>query len=148
MRARRWNGSVGADGALYRLAHALVFRAILNKLGFDQLELVISGGAPLPRETMALWHMYGVNVVEIYGQTETAGGIIAGQRGPFPTPGDVGTTPPGWNVRLSEDGEVLVQSDLFSTAIGAMPRPREQSKATTAGCAPATSANGWAKPCA
>ena len=109
---RRWNGSVGADGALYRLAHALVFRAILNKLGFDQLELVISGGAPLPRETMALWHMYGVNVVEIYGQTETAGGIIAGQRGPFPTPGDVGTTPPGWNVRLSEDGEVLVQSDF------------------------------------
>ena len=109
---RRWKGAVGAEGVLYRLAHALVFRAILNKLGFDQLELVISGGAPLPRETMALWHMYGVNVVEIYGQTETAGGIIAGQRGPFPAPGDVGTPPPGWNVRLSEDGEILVQSDF------------------------------------
>ena len=78
----------------------------------SELELVISGGAPLPRETMALWHMYGVNVVEIYGQTETAGGIIAGQRGPFPAPGDVGTPPPGWNVRLAQDGEVLVQSDF------------------------------------
>jgi len=42
---------------------------------------------------MALWHIWGVNVCEIYGQTETAGGIITGQRGPFPRPGDVGTVP-------------------------------------------------------
>ena len=63
---------------------------------------------------MALWHMYGVNVVEIYGQTETAGGIVSGQRGPFPAPGNVGAPPSGWNVRLAEDGEVLVHSaDLF-----------------------------------
>ena len=68
------------------MLQALVFRPILNKLGFDQLELVVSGGASLPAETMALWHMYGVNVVEMYGQTEEAGGIIAGQRGPFPRP--------------------------------------------------------------
>jgi long-chain acyl-CoA synthetase len=50
----------------------------------------------------------------MYGQTETAGGIIAGQRGPFPRPGDVGIAPSGWEVRLTEDGEVLVRSpDLF-----------------------------------
>ena len=100
--------------SLYRAWHAAVFRPILNKLGFDQLELVVSGGAPLPTETMALWHMYGVNVVEMYGQTEGAGGIIAGQRGPFPRPGTVGTVPDGWDVKLGDDGEVLVRSaDLF-----------------------------------
>ncbi|HEX5779480.1 MAG TPA: AMP-binding protein [Xanthobacteraceae bacterium] len=112
---RRWNGSAtSADRALYALCHRLVFRPVLNKLGFDQLQVVISGGAPLPADTMALWHMYGVNVVEMYGQTETAGGIIAGQRGPFPRPGDVGSVPAGWQVRLADDGEVLVQSpDLF-----------------------------------
>ncbi|TMJ63516.1 MAG: long-chain fatty acid--CoA ligase, partial [Alphaproteobacteria bacterium] len=93
---------------------ALVFRPILNKIGFDQLELVASGGAPLPAETMAVWHMLGVNVVEMYGQTETAGGIIAGQRGPFARPGDVGTIPEGIEVKLAEDGEILVRSpDLF-----------------------------------
>ena len=97
-----------------RVLRAFVFRPILNKLGFDQLELVVSGGAPLPAETMALWHMYGVNVVEMYGQTEEAGGIIAGQRGPFPRPGSVGTPVDGIDVRLSDDGEVLVRSpDLF-----------------------------------
>jgi len=58
--------------------------------------------------------MLGVNVVEMYGQTETAGGIICGQRGPFPRPGDVGTAPGGWQVKLASDGEVLVKSpDLF-----------------------------------
>jgi long-chain acyl-CoA synthetase len=114
---RRWSGGSSAvQEALYRACRAGMFAPILNKLGFDRLELVISGGAPLPPETMALWQMYGVNVVEMYGQTETAGGIIAGQRGPFPRPGDVGTVPDGWEVRLAGDGEVLVRSpDLFES---------------------------------
>ena len=110
-----WDGNInGVEEAAYRACHAAVFRPILNKLGFDSLELVICGGAPLPSETVALWHMYGVNVLEIYGQTEEAGGIITGQRGLFPRPGNVGTPPPGWDVKLADDGEVLVRSpDLF-----------------------------------
>jgi long-chain acyl-CoA synthetase len=112
---RRWDGAATAvQEALYSALRAAVFLPILNKLGFDKLELVISGGAALPTETAALWHMYGVNVVEIYGQTEEAGGIISGQRGPFPRPGVVGTPPDGWEVRLADDGEVLVRSpDVF-----------------------------------
>ena len=112
---RRWDGSVtAAQDALYRTLRALVFRPILNKLGFDKLELVVSGGAALPAETAALWQIYGVNVVEMYGQTEEAGGIIAGQRGPFPRPGNVGTPVEGVEIRLGEDGEVLVRTpDLF-----------------------------------
>ena len=114
---RRWDGTTSAvQEAMFRAWHAAVFRPILNKLGLDQLELVISAGAPLPAETMALWHVYGVNVVEMYGQTETAGGIIAGQHGPFPRPGDVGSIPEGLSVTLADDGEVVVQSpDLFAT---------------------------------
>jgi long-chain acyl-CoA synthetase len=112
---RRWAGERRfAEDALYRACRAGVFLPILNKLGFDRLELVVCAGAPLPPETMALWQMLGLNVVEMYGQTETAGGIICGQRGPFPRPGDVGTAPAGWQVRLAGDGEVLVKSpDLF-----------------------------------
>jgi long-chain acyl-CoA synthetase len=114
---RRWSGEAGlVQDALYRACRAGVFAPILNKLGFDRLELVVCAGAPLPPETMALWQMLGVNVVEMYGQTETAGGIICGQRGPFPRPGDVGTVPAGWQVKLASDGEVLVKSpDLFES---------------------------------
>lgn len=113
--ARRWSRTATtAHETLYRLVRALVFRPILNKLGFDRLELVISGGAALSVETAALWQMYGVNVVEMYGQTEEAGGIIAGQRGPFPRPGNVGVPAAGVEIRLGEGGEILVRSpDLF-----------------------------------
>lgn len=111
----RWTGGNSAlDNAAYAAAWAAVFRPILNKLGFDKLELVISGGAPMPAETATLWQIYGVNVIEMYGQTETAGGIVAGQKGPFAKPGSVGTVPAGWEVRLAEDGEIQVNSpDLF-----------------------------------
>src|SRR5262245_25678745 len=93
---RRWAGTATAADALAHAAwSAAVFRPVLNKIGFADLELVVSGGAPLPAETVALWHMLGVNVCEMYGQTEQAGGIISGQRGPFPRPGDVGTAAEG-----------------------------------------------------
>jgi long-chain acyl-CoA synthetase len=109
---RRWDGGrVGAMQQLtYRACRAGVFKPILNKLGLDQITLMVCAGAPLPPETMTLWQMLGVNVVEMYGQTETAGGIISGQRGPFPAPGDVGTVPADWEVKLADTGEVLVRS--------------------------------------
>src|SRR5947207_15112412 len=112
---QRWSGTPGrAQASLYSICRAGVFAPILNKLGFDQLELLICAGAPLPPDTMALWQMLGVNVTEMYGQTETAGGIISGQRGPFPRPGDVGRIPEGFEVKLADDGEILVRSpDLF-----------------------------------
>jgi long-chain acyl-CoA synthetase len=112
---RRWAGTVtGASSWAHAAWRAAVFRPVLSKIGFDKLELVVSGGAPLSAETMAVWHMLGVNVCEMYGQTETAGGIISGQRGSFPRPGDVGTVPEGFEVRLADDGEILVRSpDLF-----------------------------------
>jgi long-chain acyl-CoA synthetase len=111
----RWNGGTGpARDALYAACRAGVFRPILNKIGLDRIELMICAGAPLPPETMTLWQMLGINVVEMYGQTETAGGIISGQPGPFPRPGDVGTVPAGWEAQLSPEGEVVVRSpDLF-----------------------------------
>src|SRR5262249_46712789 len=112
---RRWGAETRfLDEALYRACRAGIFVPILNKLGLDRAELVVCAGAPLPPETMAFWQMVGVNVVEMYGQTETAGGIICGQRGPFPCPGDVGTVPAGWQVKLASNGEVLVNApDLF-----------------------------------
>lgn len=112
----RWNGRTsGLDALVHRVLHWMAFRPLLNKLGFDALRLLVCGGAPMAAETMALWQIYGVNMVEIYGQTETAGAVITSQRGPFPRPGNVGTPPPGWEVRLDATGEILTRSaDLFS----------------------------------
>lgn len=98
---------------VYRLCHRLFLFPILRRLGFDRLRLVISGGAPVPPAAMAFWHMFDVNVVQAYGTTETAGAIISAQRGPFPRPGAVGTPPRGCELRLADNGEILVRSEDY-----------------------------------
>jgi len=109
---QRWGGKNSvAWGLLSWLAHWAAFRPLLNKIGFDQLQMLLSAGAPLPPEVMALWQVYGVNLSEFYGQTETAGAIITAQDDFFPRPGNVGRPPAGWEVRLAEDGEILVKGE-------------------------------------
>ena len=120
-----WDGRRAASAA-YALARLLVFRPLLEKLGLDQLELLVSGGAPLPDDTMAIWQIWGVNTMQLYGQTETAGGIITGQRGWMPRPGSVGDAPPGCEVRLAASGEILVRMpDLFEGYWGQPEATRE-----------------------
>ncbi|MFM9886107.1 MAG: AMP-dependent synthetase/ligase [Burkholderiales bacterium] len=105
----RWEGPPsGTSRIVYAAARAIAFKPLLNKLGLDQLELVIAGGAAMPSETTALWQIWGVNVVEIYGQTEEGGALISGQPSPFPRPGNVGTLGAGIDVRLDDGGQILV----------------------------------------
>jgi long-chain acyl-CoA synthetase len=112
---RRWAGKNSAPTAwLEFLARCLAFRGILSKLGLDQIELIVSGGAPLAPETAALWQMWGVNLVQAYGQTETGGAFISGQNAAFAKPGNVGRVVSGWQVKLADGGEILVNGpDLF-----------------------------------
>jgi long-chain acyl-CoA synthetase len=106
----------GARGsaALAAVANALVFRWLLEKVGFARARLVLSSGAPLPPAVARLWQAWGVNVCEAYGQTETGGALVSGQRGPYPQPGDVGTIAPNLAVELDDDGEIMVSGELFA----------------------------------
>ena len=96
---------------VYFISYQVVFRPILNKIGFNKLKIALSTGSPLPLELMGLWQIYGVNLSEMYGLTETGGGIVAGQGSHFPRPGNVGKPIACWEVRLSENGEILVRGD-------------------------------------
>jgi len=99
---------------LYFLARQMVFKPILNKIGFEKLKIALSTNAPISAEVMALWQIYGVNLCEIYTQAETGGAIIASQEASFLRPGHVGVPPHGWEVKLSEEGEILVRgSDIY-----------------------------------
>jgi long-chain acyl-CoA synthetase len=98
----------------YLLAYQAVFRPILNKLGLDKLRLLVSVGAPLSVELAALWQIYGANLSDAYSQTETGGAFISAQPDYFPRPGDAGSPPAGWEVRLADNGEILVRGkDIF-----------------------------------
>jgi long-chain acyl-CoA synthetase len=103
-----------SSGPRMWIARALVFRWLLEKVGFARVRLVISSGAPLPPAVGLLWQSWGVNLCEAYGQTETGGALVSGQRGPYPNPGDVGAAAPNIEVTLDAGGEVLVRGrDLF-----------------------------------
>jgi long-chain acyl-CoA synthetase len=107
-----WDGKKGyLLNFTYFIFYQAAFRPILNKIGFNKLRIVLSTGATLPSELTALWQIYGVNLCEMYGLSETAGGIVAGQRSHFPRPGDVGSAPACWEVKLSESGEILARGN-------------------------------------
>ncbi len=111
---QRWQGRPSPLTTLGAVAaRQLVFRWLLEKVGFARTRLVLSSGAPLPPAVATLWQAWGVNVCEAYGQTETGGALVSGQRGPFPRPGDVGVPAPNMEVHLGPEGEILVASKEF-----------------------------------
>jgi long-chain acyl-CoA synthetase len=107
-------GTAPGSAALAALARAFVFRWLLEKVGFARARLVISSGAPLPPAVAGLWQAWGVNLCEAYGQTETGGALVSGQRGPYPRPGDVGAVAPNIAIELAADGEILVKGEMFA----------------------------------
>jgi long-chain acyl-CoA synthetase len=83
------------------------FRGIRRRFGWKFLAL-ISGGAALDRDTEEFWHRLGYAVVQGYGLTETTSLISLNH--PFHTSrGSIGKVLPGRELRLADDGEILVR---------------------------------------
>jgi long-chain acyl-CoA synthetase len=94
---------------LYRLAHFGVFRKLKERLGFDRMRIAYSGAAPISPEVLHFFQSLGVNLVEGYGQTEGTGVTCVSRVGRVKF-GTVGPPLTGTEVRIAEDGEILVKS--------------------------------------
>ncbi|HEY6303241.1 MAG TPA: AMP-binding protein [Terriglobales bacterium] len=83
------------------------FRGLRRQFGW-KFWAMISGGAALDRETEEFWHRLGYAVVQGYGLTETTSLISLNH--PFHTSrGSIGKVLPGREIKLAEDGEILVR---------------------------------------
>jgi long-chain acyl-CoA synthetase len=109
-RARREGASVPFFLSLReRLAEGVVFAKVRERLG-GRLRVGISGAAPLSTDVMEFFHALGVPVIEGYGLTETASSATVNEPEAFRI-GTVGRPVEGAEIRLSEDGEILIRSD-------------------------------------
>ena len=94
---------------LYQLAHLMVFRKLKERLGFDRMRIAYSGAAPIAPDVLHFFQSIGVNLIEGYGQTEGSGVTTASRVGMVKF-GMVGPPLPGVEVKIAEDGEILVKS--------------------------------------
>ena len=95
-----------------KIANRAVFSKIRERLG-GRLRIAASGAAPLGKELAEFYSAIGMPLVEGYGLTE--GGVVSFNPLDKPRPGSIGPPLPGVEVRLADDGELLVRSPcLFS----------------------------------
>jgi long-chain acyl-CoA synthetase len=87
-----------------------VFSRIRQRLG-GRLKVAASGAAPLGRELAEFFSAIGLPLVEGYGLTE--GGVVALNPLGNPRPGSIGKPLPGVEVRLSEEGELLLRGEML-----------------------------------
>jgi long-chain acyl-CoA synthetase len=92
-----------------RLADRIVFARVRERLG-GRLRLGVSGAAPLAEEVLEFFHGLGMLVVEGYGLTETSSSTTVNDPDDFRF-GTVGRAVAGTEIRLDEDGEILVRSE-------------------------------------
>jgi len=95
--------------SLYQLAQLMVFRKLKERLGFDRMRNAYSGAAPIAPDVLHFFQAIGVNLIEGYGQTEGSGVTTASRVGKVKF-GMVGPPLPGVEVKIAEDGEILVKS--------------------------------------
>jgi long-chain acyl-CoA synthetase len=87
----------------------IVGRKVLKGLGLDQVRRAGSGSAPIPAELIAWYRRLGLNLVEGYGMTEDFAYSHSTSEA-HNAPGYVGVPLPGVEVRLSDEGEILIKS--------------------------------------
>jgi long-chain acyl-CoA synthetase len=95
--------------AAYTVAHLTVLGPLRNRIGLDRTRVALSAAAPISPDVLRFFWGLGVQIREIYGQTEGSGLTTAHPIGDVKL-GTVGKPIPGIEVRLAEDGEVLVRS--------------------------------------
>ncbi|MFL5826731.1 MAG: AMP-dependent synthetase/ligase [Thermoleophilaceae bacterium] len=95
--------------------YAKLDEAVLSKirsmLGLDELESMNVGAAPTPREVIEFYHALGLPLAELWGMSETTGAGACNPPEKIKI-GTVGPPAPGIEMKLAEDGELLIRGPV------------------------------------
>nr|WP_228747791.1 AMP-binding protein [Bradyrhizobium sp. BR 10289] len=114
--ARRRGDTVSAElQAQYDQALEQVFLPLRAKLGMDRVNVAWTASGAMTPEVHALWQMWGLDLRELYGTTETCGWVLAQWDRSFPPPGTVGKAMPHprFAIKTNSKGELLVKGPLL-----------------------------------
>ena len=101
-----------------------LFRHVHHALGW-KFWAAIAGGAALPSELESFWNRLGFALIQGYGMTETTALITLNH--PFKVArGTIGKVLPGREVRISDDGEILVRGAMLASTIWHDGRPHQR----------------------
>jgi len=92
-------------------ADELVLSRLRERIGLDRLEAVNVGAAPSPPEVIEFFHAIGVPLAELWGMSETCAAGTCNPRDRIKI-GRVGPASPGVELKLADDGEVLVRGPM------------------------------------
>jgi long-subunit acyl-CoA synthetase (AMP-forming) len=95
----------------HRLADRLVLSKLRAKLGMDQVKVAATGAAPIAPDALAFMLALGLPVCEVWGMSETSAVVTFNRPGAIRI-GTVGQALPGSEVKIAEDGELLVRGPL------------------------------------
>jgi long-chain acyl-CoA synthetase len=97
--------------ARFRAADEQVLGPIRSLLGLGEASSVYSAAAPLPPDVAAFFAGLGMKILDVYGMTETTGAFTANTPAEFKLE-TVGRPAAGMEVRIADDGEILVRGPL------------------------------------
>jgi long-subunit acyl-CoA synthetase (AMP-forming) len=106
-------------------ADAMVLSKIRERLGLDQVESVNVGAAPTPREVIEFFHAIGVPLAELWGMSETCGYGTCNPPDRIRI-GTVGPVSPGVEIKLADDGEVLMRGPVVMTGYRNQPEKTQE----------------------
>lgn len=92
-------------------ADRLVLAKLRAAIGFDDVRILASGAAPIDPEVLRFFRSMGLEICEVYGQSENTGATTINRPGRSRI-GTVGQPYPGVEVRIAEDGEILVRGPV------------------------------------
>jgi long-subunit acyl-CoA synthetase (AMP-forming) len=110
--------------AAFAKADAAVLSPIRALLGMDRAAVVVSAAAPLPPEVSSFFAGLGMRILDVYGMTETTGAFTTNTPQDFKL-GTVGRPVPGVEVKIADDGEILVRGPLNTPGYLNLPEQTE-----------------------